>query len=152
MYFKPILRKEENNLKLENLKEIPDFTGYYASKEGDIYTTLKKGCRDRYNLKKRITPIKMNCRPSKNGYLRVYLRRDSTNKREDLYVHRIIAELFIPNPNNLKQVNHKDCNRQNNNINNLEWVTQKENYEYALNQGFLTRDLKTGKYINKNKV
>lgn len=139
-------------MKLENLKEIPDFIGYYASKEGDIYTTLKQGCRNRYNLNKRISPIKMKYRETKNGYLRVYLRRESTNKREDLYVHRIIAELFISNPNKYKQVNHKDCNRKNNSVNNLEWVTQKQNYQYALNNGSLVRDLKTGRYVNKNKV
>ena len=48
------------------------------------------------------------------------MRRESTNKREDVYVHRIIAQLFIPNPNNLLEVNHKDSNPSNNHKNNLE--------------------------------
>ena len=87
-------------------------------------------------------------RPTRNGYLRVYIRRDSTNKREDVYIHRIVATLFIPNPNNLPEVNHKDSNPQNNCVENLEWVTRKENLEYAYYFGHKTRDSK-GRFCRK---
>ena len=102
------------------LVEIPDFAGYYASEEGKIYSTLAQGCVDRYNLSKRVEPKELKYRKTKKGYCRVYMRRESTNKREDVYVHRIIAQLFIPNPNNLLEVNHKDSNPSNNHKNNLE--------------------------------
>ena len=61
----------------------------------------------------------------KNGYQAVTLRRE--NEKQTLYVHRIVAEAFLPNPNNLPQVNHKDLNKKNNFVENLEWITAKGN-------------------------
>jgi hypothetical protein len=51
--------------------------------------------------------------------------------RKHFYVHRIIAETFIPNPENKREVNHKDFNRLNNHMDNLEWVTPEENMDHA---------------------
>lgn len=51
------------------------------------------------------------------------------------YVHRLVAEAFIPNPNNLPEVNHIDGNRQNNNVSNLEWVTSQGNKLHAIRTG-----------------
>lgn len=133
---------------MKELIEIPDFAGYFASKDGKIYSTLAKGCRNRYDLSKRIEPKELNYRETKTGYLRVYMRRESTNKREDVYVHRIIASLFIPNPNNFTDVNHKDSNPKNNNINNLEWLSHKDNLEYGFKYGNKTRNEK-GQFAHK---
>ena len=130
------------------LKEIPDFAGYYASEEGEIFTTLKQGCRNRYDLSKRTEPRKLNVRYTKNGYGRVYMRRESTNKREDVYIHRIIAELFIPNPNNLPEVNHLDNDRGNNKATNLEWVSRIDNLNYAMTNGNMKRN-SLGQFTHK---
>lgn len=130
------------------LKEIPDFTGYYASEEGEIFTTLKQGCRNRYDLSKRTEPKKLNVRYTKHGYGRVYMRRESTNKREDVYIHRIIAELFIPNPNNLPEVNHLDNDRGNNKATNLEWVSRIDNLNYAMTNGNMKRN-SLGQFTHK---
>lgn len=76
------------------------------------------------------------------------MRRESTNSREDVYIHRIIAELFIPNPSNLPEVNHIDRNRLNNNVNNLEWVDRIDNMKHAMEHGKLGRNI-DGKFVNK---
>ena len=134
---------------ISDLKEIPDFAGYYASPDGHIYTTLAQGCRDRYDLTKRTKPKEVRPRSTNHGYDRVYLRRESTGKREDLYIHRIIAELFVPNPKNAEEVNHLDCNTHNNSASNLEWVTREENLGYAVVYGFITRDA-LGRFCRKS--
>lgn len=69
---------------------------------------------------------------TKNGYARIYARQTSTNKRKDLYIHRLVAQYFIPNPENKKYVNHKNCIRNDNRVENLEWCTAKENTDYTM--------------------
>ena len=66
------------------------------------------------------------------GYLRVYI------KRKHVFIHRLVAQKFIPNPKSLPQVNHKDGNRQNNNVDNLEWTDNINNCQTwnKLNQNF----------------
>ena len=79
----------------EELYDIPDFTGYKADKNGNIYSMIPKGCRNRFDRTKWLAvPILLKPRITKTGYCRVYMRRDSTNQREDVYIHRIIALLF----------------------------------------------------------
>ena len=137
-------------MKAEELYDIPDFTGYKASKEGKIYSVIPKGCRNRFDRSKWKEPKELKPRFTKNGYARVYMRRDSTNQREDIYIHRIIAQLFIPNPYKLSDVNHLDNNPGNNNINNLEWLSHKDNLEYGLLYG--NRDInELGQFCSKKK-
>lgn len=67
--------------------------------------------------------------PNNKGYLRVQL----CGKR--YFVHRLVAEKYIPNPNNLEQVNHKDGNKNNNAVENLEWVSNQTNRTHAVENG-----------------
>ena len=66
---------------------------------------------------------------SYNGYIRVGLSIDG--KLKNLLVHRLVAQAFIPNPNNLPQINHKDEDKTNNVVGNLEWCDQRFNNEYG---------------------
>ena len=67
--------------------------------------------------------------PNAKGYLRVSI------SKKLVFVHRLVAEKYIPNPNNLPQVNHKDGNKLNNNVENLEWVDNLENRAHAVKTG-----------------
>lgn len=64
-----------------------------------------------------------------NGYMRVNLWKNGG--RKNFRVHRLVAETFLTNPKNKPEVNHKDGDRQNNNVRNLEWVTESENAKHA---------------------
>lgn len=63
-------------------------------------------------------------------YLAVHLTKDGEEKVK--YIHRLVAETFIPNTGNKSQVNHIDGNKFNNHVSNLEWVTRKENQRHAV--------------------
>lgn len=67
------------------------------------------------------------------GYHSVILFLNGESKQ--FKVHRLVATAFIPNPNNLPQVNHKDGDKTNNHVSNLEWCTQSENMTHAFNTG-----------------
>lgn len=66
-----------------------------------------------------------------------YIRLFKQNKQLYTSVHRIVAETFIPNPENKEQVNHIDGNKKNNKVENLEWCTQTENIRHAMRTGLL---------------
>lgn len=67
--------------------------------------------------------------PNKAGYLYVVLYKNG--KVKTFRVHRLVAEAFLPNPDNLPEVNHKDENKLNNNVNNLEWCSAKYNSNFG---------------------
>ena len=74
----------------------------------------------------------MKLQKNSNGYL--WIQFSINNKKKNYYVHQLVAQTFIENPFNKKFVNHKDKNKENNNINNLEWVTTSENMIHCYNK------------------
>ena len=126
------------------LKAIEDFEGYFISNDGRVYCNLGKGNRKNG---KTVPLYEIKPRPGKNGYSRIYARQTSTNMRKDLYVHRLVAKYFIPNPMNKPQINHKNCDRSDNRVENLEWCTSKENNAYTLLVGHTIRD-KNGRFVS----
>jgi hypothetical protein len=113
---------------MEIWKDINGYEGYYQiSNQGNVRSIDRfDGVHDRKG-----TIIKPSLK--QNGYLQVGLRMHS--KRKWIGVHRLVAIHFIENPDNKPQVNHIDGNKQNNTINNLEWVTAKENQNHATKLG-----------------
>lgn len=92
---------------------------YFISDNGYVSNTHR-------NLKYRLT---------KNGYARVQYKVNG--EYVDRYVHRLVAQYYIPNPNNLPCVNHIDGNKLNNCVENLEWCTYQTNMEHASNNGLI---------------
>ena len=78
-------------------------------------------------VRNRTTKKILKGRLSKNGYLQVSIKIDATQKFCNRYIHRLVALHFIQNPNNKREVNHIDGNKENNTLSNLEWVTSSEN-------------------------
>ena len=80
------------------------------------------------NVRNKITNKQLYYSNSNNGYLRVGLFKN--HKRTMYSIHRLVAEAFIPNIHNKPCINHKDCDKKNNRVDNLEWCTYKENNSY----------------------
>ena len=96
------------------MKEIPDFPNYFITENGEVWSA-----------KRNIFLTPHNDR----GYLTVNLSNNVI--RQIKKIHRLVAEAFIPNPNNLPQINHKDEDKTNNCVNNLEWCDQAYNNSYG---------------------
>ena len=98
------------------MKDVVGYEGLYAvTSEGEVYS---------YKSKKFLEP---KC--EKKGYLIVGLYKNGNRKY--FRVHRLVAEAYIPNPEKLPQVNHKDENKANNCLQNLEWCDCKYNNNYG---------------------
>lgn len=97
-------------------------------KDYPIYSITIDGQVINNKTKKKLKPF------VNNGYYRINLY-DSENSRKTLYLHRLIAETYIPNPNNKPEVNHIDGNKLNNSIDNLEWVDRIENSKHSYKYG-----------------
>lgn len=110
-------------------KNINGYEGYYQiSNYGNVKSMERiiydKNGKLTHRLKEKIMkPYEVN-----GGYLQICLNKNG--KRKPFKVHRLVAEHFLDNTYDKKEVNHKDRNVKNNNVNNLEWVTPKENMKH----------------------
>lgn len=111
----------------EIYKDIIGYEGFYqVSNLGNVKRLNYRNSGKERCLKNYLSHI---------GYYKICLSKNS--KVITVNVHRIISQAFIPNPENKSQVNHKDGNKLNNNVENLEWVTSKENTQHAHNIGLI---------------
>ena len=84
-------------------------------------------------IRNKLTGKILNPNKDCKGYLRISLSKN--NVKETIKVHRAVAIAFVGNPNNLPQVNHKDGNKENNRVENLEWVSNYDNMQHAIKNG-----------------
>jgi len=110
-------------------KDIQGFKGVYKISDSGEVWSCDRMCTDSLGRKRYRKGQKLNPDVAPNGYYRVTLA--NKGKKKQKYLHRLLAEYFIPNPLNLPQVNHKDGNKLNCDLNNLEWVTAQENVIHA---------------------
>ena len=103
---------------------VPLYPDYKGSTYGRIMSFNKRGC-----LNKKVNFFFLKTTNNRLIYPQVHLVNNKGIKR--FIVHRIIGLLFVPNPLNLPEINHKDLNKKNNHVDNLEWVTEKENINHA---------------------
>lgn len=101
------------------MKVLDIFSGYTISSEGKVFN--QKGREIAHQR-------------SANGYIRVELWQNGKGKK--YLLHRLLAEKFISNPKNKETVNHKNGIKDDNRLDNLEWVTRSENQKHAYNNGF----------------
>lgn len=119
----------------EIIKKLKNTNNYYITNHGRLYST-----HNNIFLKGNI---------GKDGYTYMIIRIN--NKNVTVKPYRLVAEYFIKNPNNYTDVNHKDENKQNNNVNNLEWCTKKYNNSYGtrLTRVSESRGIKIDVYKNE---
>ncbi len=115
------------------MKQFRD-TSYYISQDGNVYSDKPSGLK------------KLKLQIDKDGYYQIGLNHN--RKRIFYRVHRLVAECYIDNPNNLPIVEHKDDIKTNNHVSNLMWSTIKENTKNAYKNGLC----KTGENHHKSKL
>lgn len=118
-------------------KDVVGYEGLYTVNEfGDVKSTPRNGTKNGGKI--------LNKCINSYGYVTANLTVKGKCKR--VAVHRVVAEAFIPNPLNLPCVNHKDENKQNNHVENLEWCTYKYNSNYGTG---IERRISNSKYVYK---
>lgn len=139
--------REENTLKGEIWKPIKGYEGLYEVSNlgrvrslpvitGNIQQSTSRGGKSmvinvpQVRLGRIINPNNTSVKGSDNGYLKgVVLSKKG--KQKGFLVHRLVATAFLPNPHNLPEVNHKDRDRSNNKVSNLEWISSEDNKAHA---------------------
>lgn len=123
-------------------KDIKSYEGYYqVSNLGRVRSVNRiviRGDGQREKRKGQLMKLRYsNSKKAleKNSNKRVSVILNKNGKKTCHLVHRLVAEAFIPNPENKETVNHIDGNTQNNSINNLEWATRSENVQHAYDNG-----------------
>lgn len=122
---------------MEEWRDVKDYEGLYqVSNLGRVRTFRYADHR-----------VRSQYRHKKYNYWQILLQRKGL-KKKTAKVHRLVAQAFLPNPHNLPEVNHLDCDRLNNRVENLEWCDRRRNMEHAGQMGRMRRDQRGEKNAN----
>lgn len=127
-------------------KDVIGYEGLYQVSNLGIVKSLRRVDVLGRTVKERIKKPSLN----KNGYLHVGLYKNGIHK--NCYIHRLVAEAFIPNHNNLPQVNHINAIKEDNSLVNLEWVMQSENIRHAYDNGLIKHSSREGESNSNSKL
>lgn len=127
------------NVQEEIWKDIPGYEGRYEVSSLGRVRSLRQANSHGGGTKIRNIPLLRKIQVNTSGYLDLALQKNK--KQYTVSIHRLIAMAFIPNPQRLPEVNHIDGNKFNNSIENLEWVSSRNNQLHAYRTG-LKRKLK----------
>lgn len=131
---------KDGNFHVEKWEAVPNYEGRY---EGSTFGRIKSLAREANKCR---VDRMLKQTPNRNGYYMVSFQKEGRHK--SFSVHRIVARLFIPNPHNLPEVNHRDLKKTNNCVWNLEWMTSRGNSEHYT-QTIKTSSQYTGVYFHK---
>lgn len=126
-------------------KDVEGYEGLYQVSNLGNVKSLSFGAR---NIRKSNVHKLLKLSPTNCGYYKVQLYKNGKSKM--LYVHRLVATAFIPNPDKKPQINHIDGNKANNASYNLEWATSSENMRHAINHGLRNPSPMTGRTGSDN--
>ena len=113
----------------ETWKDIPEYEGLYQASTLGRIRSVERFVPGKKGFFKLMKSVILKHTTAGRGYASVMLSKNGVTKRWN--VHRLIALTFIPNPNNLPEVNHKDENKKHNVCSNLEWCDSKYNANYG---------------------
>jgi DNA/RNA endonuclease G (NUC1) len=120
---------------LIKMEEHPIYKGYFGTEDGKVFSN--KGSNKSF---RQLKPVLQ-----KTGYYIVHLRVNKKHKQ--ILHHRFISEIFLPNPNQYPEINHKDEDKSNNSISNLEWCTHQYNLLHSsakFAKFYTVENIKTG--------
>ena len=123
MSYEPDKEMQADTLYQPRARRITDFENYIIYSDGRVFNERTQ-CWLKHSMAA--------------GYPRVQLAKNG--KKHTKHIHRLLAEAFIPNPQNLPQVNHLDRDRMNFSLSNLEWCTQSDNALHAYRNGVVTHN------------
>ena len=126
---------------MSEVRAITGYNGnYFVSDDGVVFSRPRRGSKGGALLQQL----------NSNGYLCVDLRLGKKKKKE--LVHRLVALAFLENPENKLCVNHKDGNKKNNSVENLEWCSHSDNMKHAIVTGLNVVPVLTGEKHPRNKL
>lgn len=120
-------------------KDIPGYEGYYQVSNLGNFKSLDRVINYRKGLTRLYPGKSLLLEPTKDNYRRIVLMREGIKTR--YMAHRLVALTFIPNPDNLPYINHKNGCKSNNAVENLEWCTASENSRHAIRTGLQKPEL-----------